>query len=96
MLWLSVTITAGAFADPASEKVTEVEETRLVQEYLAKRAEWVALRARETEKAKRTKEEKARDQILKKLDADERVLRAAAADLAGRVREAQRRRNEGK
>lgn len=67
---------------------TEDESTRLMQEYMAKRAEWVALRAREMERAKHAKETKARSAILKKLDDDERVLRAASAELAARLKAA--------
>ncbi len=57
-----------------------------MQQYMAKRAEWVALRAREMGLAKQTKETKARSAILKKLDEDERVLRAASAELAARLK----------
>jgi hypothetical protein len=67
-----------------------------MQEYMAKRAEWVALRAREYEKVKGTDDAKLKKAILKKLDEDERVLRAAAADLASRLKaSAEAKKNKG-
>lgn len=79
-------LATAAFAQSAGSPSAEDEHTRLMQEYMAKRAEWVALRAQEYEKIKKAKDAKTKEALLKKLDADVQKLRGAAADLAARVK----------
>lgn len=65
------------------------EHSRLVQAYMARRAEWVALREREQKRARDAKDDQERKRILRKLDDDEHALRAASATLARQVHEAE-------
>lgn len=92
----AIALVTSSIALAAGASPAEDEHTRLMQEYMAKRAEWIALREREGEKIKQAKDEKAKQVILKKLDEDERVLRAAAADLATRLKaSAESKKNKG-
>jgi hypothetical protein len=82
----AVALAAAMFAQSVGSPADEDEHTRLVQEYMAKRAAWVALRAQEYEKAKKAKDPKTKEAILRKLDADVQKLRNDAAELAARVK----------
>lgn len=87
---LPLLLLAAVLCAPVAPAQTEDPHTRLVQAYMARRAEWVALRAREQKRAKEAKDDQERKSILQKLAADERPLRAAAAELARQVRDSEK------
>ena len=72
----------------AADSKTPATVDQLEQQYMAKRAEWVALRSVAMEKIREAKTEAEKRSIREKLTADEHVLRAASANLGRQLREA--------
>lgn len=56
-----------------------------MQEYMARRVEWIKVRAAGQAAAKSAKNDTEKKTALKKAEDDERALRAASADLAKRL-----------
>lgn len=61
---------------------TQDESARLMQEYMARRAEWVALRRAALDDAKAAKDDKEKKQRLAKLAEDEKPVLARVAEAA--------------
>ncbi|MFZ5493764.1 MAG: hypothetical protein ACOZE5_00320 [Verrucomicrobiota bacterium] len=61
---------------------TQDESTRLMQEYMARRAEWVELRRAALDKVKAAKDDKERKQHRDKLAEDEKPVLARMAEAA--------------
>jgi hypothetical protein len=97
VLLLSCLSRLGA-AEPTSSKPAPAsnvppvlnENDRLKQDYQAHRAAWVRLRQKALDEAKKAKTDDEKKRIMKKLETDERALRAASADLAHQVHEAEK------
>jgi hypothetical protein len=85
-----------ALAPAAEPPPNEDEHTRLVQEYMAKRAEWVALREREMPKIKAAKDKAQRRSLERKLDEDVQRLKAQSAEFSARVRAAEKAKRDRK
>lgn len=85
--------TAGNSAAAASNAGVD-EHARLMQAYMAKRAEWVALRDMERKRANATKDTGRRQAILLQLDEDERILRLEAAELARQLKAAAKKKQD--
>lgn len=66
------------------------ESDVLMQEYMARRAEWLQLREQGKKDLANAKNDNEKKKVKQKLDADEKALRAAVADLARRVHQAER------
>jgi hypothetical protein len=66
------------------------ESDRLMQEYMARRAEWLELRRVALEDAKKAKNENEKKNILKKLADDEKALKAATKELAKQLHDAEK------
>lgn len=69
------------------------ESDRLMQEYMARRAEWLELRRVALDDAKKAKNDTEKKNILKKLADDEKALKAATKDLAKQLRDAEKARS---
>lgn len=89
-------LATAALARAAEPPPIEDEHTRLVQEYMAKRAEWVALREREMPKIKAAKDKAQRRALERKLDEDVQRLKAQSAELSARMRSAEKAKRDRK
>jgi|GEM_PF-3830840 len=69
------------------------ETTRLEQEYMARRAEWVALRSEALERTKKAPEAGSRKQITDQLAEDEKPLLAKMSVAARAYRESAKRKH---
>jgi len=72
---------------PSLRAQTQDEHTRLMQEYMARRAEWVELRRAALDKVKAAKDDKEKKQHFDKLADDEKPLLAKMGE-AGRAYQA--------
>lgn len=77
---------SGSAAPVAGNNVGVDEHSRIMQAYMAKRAEWIELREVERKRANAAKDVTQRQNILRQLDEVERVLRSEAADLARQLK----------
>lgn len=75
-LTFTLTLPSLAFAQ------TQDETTRLMQEYMARRAEWVELRKVALDKVKTAKDDKEKQQHRDKLTEDEKPILAKVAEAA--------------
>jgi hypothetical protein len=94
---LATTPAAAPAAAPAAQAATAgIDETdRLMQEYMAQRAQWMVLRQDALEKAAKAPNENARKGVLKKLEDDEQPLLAKMAVARKALRESKNNKHGG-
>lgn len=97
ILWLALTASGIAQSSETKTPAAEVpsaagtdETSRLMQEYMARRAEWVAVRKEALDKVKAAGSDAAKKQIKDKLANDEKPLRAKVDEAARAYRAAEK------
>jgi hypothetical protein len=77
-------------AQQAAPSATLDENTRLMQEYMARRAEWIELRRAALDKVKAAKDEKEKKQHRDKLAEEEKPILAKVNEAARAYRDAEK------